>query len=157
MRLWRICRRPYADLAREGARLFGGRWNSPGRPVVYTAETAALAVLEVRVHLDLTVDLLPADFVLMKIETAKRTRTKSVRGSRSAAPAIATATKVTSEIEYGDEWLESLRTPLLRVPSSIVPESRNVLINPLHPDARSITVASIRLFEFDERLWLPRL
>lgn len=146
MRLWRICRRPYADLSGEGARLFGGRWNSPGRPVVYTAETAALAVLEVRVHLDLTWDLLPADFVLVRIETGKRGKTP-----------IKAAAKATDEVAYGDAWLHSLRSPLLRVPSAIVPESRNVLINPLHPDAASIAVASIRSFKFDQRLWLPRL
>jgi RES domain-containing protein len=45
--VWRICRRPFADLSGEGARLYGGRWNAPGRPLIYAAESAALAVLEV--------------------------------------------------------------------------------------------------------------
>ncbi len=66
--VWRICRRPFADLSGEGARLYGGRWNSPGRPLIYAAETAALAVLEVRVHLDLDWYTLPDDYVLASID-----------------------------------------------------------------------------------------
>ena len=65
---WRLCREPYADLNGEGARLYGGRWNTPGRPLVYAASTAALAVLEVRVHLDLPPELLPDDYVLMTVD-----------------------------------------------------------------------------------------
>ena len=53
MRLWRLTRRPFADLEGRGAARFGGRWNRPGRPMVYTTAEASLAVLEVRVHLDL--------------------------------------------------------------------------------------------------------
>ncbi len=65
MRLWRLTRAVHADLSGEGARRFGGRWNSPGRPLVYTAAEAALTVLEVRVHLDLPFELLPDDYVLL--------------------------------------------------------------------------------------------
>jgi RES domain-containing protein len=68
--VWRICRRPFADLSGDGARLYGGRWNTPGRPLIYAAETAALTVLEVRVHLDLDWDMLPDDYVLVAIDTA---------------------------------------------------------------------------------------
>ena len=68
--VWRICRRPFADLSGDGARLYGGRWNTPGRPLIYAAETAALAVLEVRVHLDLDWDMLPDDYVLVAIDTS---------------------------------------------------------------------------------------
>src|SRR3954466_15044499 len=68
MRAWRICRYAYADLTGGAARLWGGRWNSPGRPLVYAADSAALAVLEVRVHLDLSFDLLPADYVLLTLD-----------------------------------------------------------------------------------------
>lgn len=143
MRLWRICRQAFADLSGDGARLYGGRWNSPGRPLVYTADSAALAVLEVRVHLDLTWDLLPADFVLVEID--------------SASAETEDAAQVDHEIAYGDACLKSLRTPLLRVPSAIIPENSNVLINPVHPASGSITIRSIRPFAFDARLWLPKL
>jgi RES domain-containing protein len=141
--VWRICRRPFADLSGEGARLYGGRWNAPGRPLIYAAETAALAVLEVRVHLDLDWDMLPDDYVLVAIDAA------------------AIATETIHEFPddpraFGDAWIESRRSALLRVPSWIVPESYNALINPAHPDALSIQLGAIRPFQFDQRLWTPR-
>src|SRR5690606_39057503 len=70
MRVWRVCRAAFADLGGEGARLHGGGWNSPGRPVVYTAENPALAILEVRVRLDLEPGLIPDDYVLIEIDLA---------------------------------------------------------------------------------------
>jgi RES domain-containing protein len=139
----RICRRPFADLSGDGARLYGGRWNTPGRPLIYGAETAALAVLEVRVHLDLDWDMLPDDYVLVGIETA------AIVAENINEPPDDPRT-------IGDVWIESRRSALLRVPSWIVPESHNVLINPAHPDAPSIQLGSVRPFQFDQRLWTPR-
>jgi RES domain-containing protein len=141
--IWRICRRPFADLTGEGARLYGGRWNSPGRPLIYAAETAALAVLEVRVHLDLDWDVLPDDYVLMSIDVGAL-----IAQDIEDFPPDPT--------RASDDWIISRRTALLRVPSRIVPESRNVLINPVHPDAAAITVRRVRPFGFDQRLWSPR-
>jgi len=140
---WRICRRPIADLSGEGARLYGGRWNSPGRPVVYAAEAAALAVLEVRVHLDLDWSLLPADYVLMAIELGSLT----IESLEEMAD---------DPVGFGDAWLESRRSAVLAVPSVLVPESRNLLLNVAHPESSKATIASIRPFAFDERLWMPR-
>lgn len=144
MRLWRLCRRPFADLGGEGARLYGGRWNSPGRPMLYLAREAALAVLEVRVHLDLPPELLPPDYVVMEIEADDGLAVEDVAEpdwDRSRA--------------FGDGWLESRRTPLLSVPSAIVAESRNMLVNPLHPEsAGRLRIQGIRPFAFDPRLWL---
>jgi RES domain-containing protein len=140
---WRICRRPFADLSGEGARLYGGRWNSPGRPVVYAAEAAALAVLEVRVHLDLDWSLLPADYVLMAIDL-----------SSLAIESLEEATD--DPVAYGDAWLESRRSAVLSVPSVLVRESRNLLVNVAHPEASRASIASIRSFSFDERLWRAR-
>jgi RES domain-containing protein len=141
--VWRICRRPFADLSGDGARLYGGRWNTPGRPLIYAAETAALAVLEVRVHLDLDWDMLPDDYVLVAIDTA-------------AIVAETIHEPPDDPRVIGDAWIESRRSALLRVPSWIVPESYNVLINPAHPDALSIQLGPVRPFQFDRRLWIPR-
>ena len=112
--VWRICRRPFADLSGEGARLYGGRWNTLGRPLIYAAESAALAVLEVRVHLDLDWDMLPDDYVLVAIDTAAIVA-ETIHEPPDDPRAI------------GDAWIESRRSALLRVPSRIVPESYNVL------------------------------
>jgi RES domain-containing protein len=140
---WRICRRPFADLSGEGARLYGGRWNSPGRPVVYAAEAAAHAVLKVRVHLDLDWSLLPADYVLMAIDLSSL-----AIESLEEAP--------DDPVAYGDAWLESRRSAVLGVPSVLVRESRNLLVNVAHPEASRASIASIRSFSFDERLWRAR-
>ena len=140
---WRICRRPFADLSGDGARLYGGRWNSPGLPLIYAAETAALAVLDVRVHLDLDWDTLPDDYVLVSIDLG--TLIAEAMADLPDDPRAA-----------GDEWVRSGKSALLRVPSWSVPESCNVLINPLHSDASFISIRSIRPFAFDGRLWLPR-
>jgi RES domain-containing protein len=68
MQAWRLARRPYAALDGEGARLHGGRWNSPGRPLVYLASHLSLAVLEVCVNLDLPPELFPNDHVAIAVE-----------------------------------------------------------------------------------------
>lgn len=141
MLAWRLCRAPFADLTGEGARRFGGRWNTPGLPVVYAASSAALAVLEVRVHLDLPPELLPDDYVLLSIELGEL----DIEVVETTPPAPAA---------FGDTWLREQRTPILRVPSAIVPESSNLLLNPVHPSAARARVAVIRAFTFDPRLWL---
>ena len=109
---------------------------------MYTAESAALAVLEVRVNLDLAWDVLPDDYVLMGIDIPDEPIDElAPRADLRAA---------------GDAWLASGRSSLLKVPSLIVPESANILINVAHPDAARIRAGPIRSFAFDERLWRPR-
>jgi len=144
MRAWRLARKLHADLSGEGARLTGGRWNSPGQPAVYMAAEASLALLEVRVHLDLPLELLPDDYVYMEIETGDL--------------AVEDAALPPSEDDcasIGDHWLASLRTPLLRVPSIIVPFSSNLILNPKHPDAIRAKIVNLHDCLFDTRLWRP--
>jgi RES domain-containing protein len=137
---WRLCRAPYADLSGEGARLYGGRWNTPGRPLVYASSTAALAALEVRVHLDVPPELLPDDYVLVTIDLGDLA-VEDVSGSP------------TDQRAFGDAWLRERRTPFLRVPSVVVPEDNNVLVNPGHPAAAGARIVGRRRFTFDRRLW----
>ena len=85
MRVWRLVRRPYADLSGIGAASYPGRWNAARQRVVYTAEHPALAVLEVRVHLGLDLDLIPPDYVLMAIELG-RSPIETYTGPAQAAP-----------------------------------------------------------------------
>jgi RES domain-containing protein len=106
--------------------------------VVCAAEAAALAVLEVRVQLDLDWSLLPADYVLVAIDLDAM-----AIENLEDAPADPAA--------FGDAWLASHRAPVLRVPSALVRESRNLLINVAHPEASKAMIASIRPFSFDER------
>jgi RES domain-containing protein len=139
---WRLCRSAFADLRGDGARLYGGRWNSAGQALVYTASSAALAVLEVRVHLDLAPELIPEDYVLMKIDLAGLAveRLGVIPGDSRA---------------FGDVWLRERRSAVLHVPSTIIPEDENFLFNPAHPRAHEARIVSTRRFAFDRRLWLP--
>jgi RES domain-containing protein len=138
---WRLCRRPHADLTGDGARLFGGRWNRPGRPVVYLAEHPALAALEVRVHLDLPFELLPADYVLLRVAVPD----SSTISTEAPADSVA----------LGDAWLTAAKSAVLRAPSALVPHAWNLLLNPRHPDAGEACVQEIEPFNFDPRLWRP--
>jgi RES domain-containing protein len=151
MILWRLARRPHADLRGHGGELADGRWNTRGRPVVYSASTAALAALEVRVHLDLPFDLLPDDYVLMRIagpdDMAVRFLETSSRPEGWQAPDNQLCRPI------GDAWLAERASALLRVPSAIVPFEQNVLINSLHLDSVRLTVADITPFAWDPRLW----
>jgi len=148
MDLWRLCRRPYADLSGEGAHIFGGRWNSPGRPVVYFAEHPALTALEVRVHLDLPFELLPSDFVLLHVVLADSLITGIQNPSVEARAGLQT-------VAVGAAWLTEGRSAGLRVPSMLLPNAWNVLLNPHHPDAARASIAGIEPFHFDPRLWQP--
>ena len=112
-----------------------------GRPVVYLAENAALALLEVRVHLDLPPDLLPDDYVLLGVDLADL----AIERLTTPPPDPRAA---------GDTWLASRRTPVLQVPSIIIPECTNLLLNPQHPEAGRASVVGKRRFQFDGRLWL---
>lgn len=146
---WRLTRRPWADLSGEGARINGGRWNSPGRSVVYLCEESALPVLEVLVHLDLPPDLLPADYVLMHVDLSPlvwaapgawiEEGPAEVMGERDSRA-------------WGDRWIEEARTPVLRVPSVLVAESANLVINVRHPLSASIPDPARRPFAFDPGL-----
>ena len=137
---WRVCRAAFANLSGDGAKLYGGRWNSVGLPIVYFAEHPALAVLEVRVHLDLPPDLLPDDYVLM-------------RAALPDEPPETVATMPPDPRAFGDDWLRSVRTAVLRLPSAILPASNNLLLNPRHMRAREANIVETVPYSFDPRLW----
>ena len=137
---WRLCRQPHVDLNGEGARLWGGRWNSPGRPLVYLAEHPALAVLEVRAHLDLPLELLPSDYVLVRVRLPEE-------------PPDAVTEPPSAPAKAGDAWLREGETAVLRVPSALDPFACNLLLNPRHPRAVEAVVAGVTPFRFDPRLW----
>lgn len=145
---WRITRAPHADLSGIGAQYFGARWNSPGRPAVYLSAEASLPVLEVLVHLDLPLDLLPADYVLMRVD---------LQPLGDPHDSIEDATHVAADSDtacaFGDRWLADQRTPVLRVCSRIVEEATNLILNPLHPATANLAEPVTRPFTFDPRLF----
>ena len=151
MRVWRICREPYAADALTGrGRLFtSGRWHTRGRPVVYTSRSLALAALEILVHADR--GTLPSDLIQVEIDVpdglkALRIGSKELPGNWQTYPAPPALQRL------GDEWLVTGSTALLRVPSAVIPEEFNFLLNPQHADARKLKIVSTRGFSHDLRL-----
>ena len=150
----RIVKAKYASSAfdGEGARINGGRWNSPGRPVVYTASSAALAVLEILVHLGSATILQSYVLATCTFEEALVSRL-----DRSALPSNWRSYPAPPELQLvGDEWLKRRGTAVLEVPSVIIETESNYLLNPAHPDFALVTIAAPRPFEFDLRLLATR-
>lgn len=155
MRVFRIEREKYLHSTLKGigaARSDGFRWNSKNTYLVYTAESRALATLEVSVHLDLSEDL-PDDRYYVEIDipddvTITELAHKDLPGNWDAKPP-APATQY-----IGDSFVLDGEAAVLKVPSSIVPPESNYLINPYHPDAKKIRVVSTRKMSFDDRLKL---
>lgn len=147
---WRITKRSHAKAAfsGEGARIAGGRWNLPGRAMVYASSTLALAALETFVHLG--EEGVSLSFVCFRIEipdsvSIERCR-RAPRGWRSEPPGEAS-------MRYGTAWLTEARSAVLDVPSAIVPEERNLLLNPHHPDFAELLIGRPKPFAFDPRMW----
>jgi len=151
LRAWRLTRQPHADLSGEGARAYGGRWNSPGTALVYASERLSLAILEVLVHTD--PDLLPDDYVEVELEIPDRVSRQELRVDDLAE---GWRTNVDLTRARGDAWIRSAASAVLIVPSVLAPAEHNLLINPDHPDAAAVHRASLRPFRFDERLFSRR-
>lgn len=149
MILYRIVNCKYADdLSGNGARLYGGRWNSEGKPMLYLASSRALAVLEVLVHL--TPMIIPYDFCLTEIKLPADSittldTTLLPANWRDVSPPIILR-------EIGDDFLKKQQHLLMKVPSSVVPAEYNYLLNPLHPEAKAVKLLTKEPFSFDERL-----
>jgi RES domain-containing protein len=151
MILWRLTRRAHADLRGRGGELADGRWHARGRPVVYGASTAALAALEVRVHLDLPFELLPDDYVLMRIAAPEDVAVRAIEPADLPESWREPDSQICRPI--GDAWLAERASALLLVPSAIIPFEQNVLVNPLHRDSARLTVTETMQFAWDSRLW----
>ena len=151
MRFWRICRRRYAaEAARgEGARRYGGRWNSRGGAVVYASTSLALAAVETFVNLE--PNLRPEDLVFIEGEIPETLETARV--DPKGLPAKWHETRDESLRRVGDDWIRAGRIAALLVPSAAVRGEWNVLLNPAHPDFSKIKLRKPEPFEFDVRMF----
>lgn len=147
--LYRVSRSKYArDLSGEGARLGGGRWNHKGTAIIYTAENRALAAMEAVVH------MMSPDFLrgrkMVSIGVPESIIPKEIDMAslptdwRKYPPSFAVAS-------LGANWATNGKSLLLRVPSAVIPHEFNVLINPAHPDIKSVKVVAVEDFVYDER------
>jgi RES domain-containing protein len=147
---YRIARtRHIRDLSGLGAKLYGGRWNNKGTAVVYTSENRSLATVEYLVHVPISI--IPDDLSIASIEIPDSIKPECVllgdlpKNWRDYPPPPELA-------ELGTKWALSLVTLSLRVPSAVVENEFNILINSQHPDIKRITISKIEKFRFDKRL-----
>ncbi|HEV7786886.1 MAG TPA: RES family NAD+ phosphorylase [Thermoanaerobaculia bacterium] len=135
-------------LSGEGARRYGGRWNPAGVAVTYASGSRALAVLEMFVHLSLEARRLR--FMMYEISLPDDIKVERYEGParlwRHQRPTSATQA-------IGDDWVARGSSLALAVPSVIIPQESNFLLNPGHPGHRQLRVSRPRPFAFDERLW----
>lgn len=141
---WRISR--HRDLSGTVGQRAPGRWHHAGQPVVYLADNPSAALLEVCVHT--SAGDIPPDFTLLKIETT------GIKPSVVRLRDLPTdwVTDITVTRDIGTAWLRKGSGALLQVPSAIVPETVNFLLNPLHADAAKFHIADVFSWPFDVRL-----
>jgi RES domain-containing protein len=139
------------DVSGTGAKITGGRWNRPGVAVIYASTSRALACLETIVHLG--AGRLPLNRYLVQIDIPDGVWKRRQKLTNMTAPIgwdAIPAGKVS--LDAGDHWIKSAASCVMEVPSILVPEEGNVLINPSHPDALGIKVSKIRRWDYDHRL-----
>ena len=150
IRSWRLIKAEHADDAfdGEGARRGGGRWNSKGGRVVYTAGSLSLATLEVMVHIPFYRAMknyvcIPIDF---NPNLSQSITTEDLPDNWTADPIPQSVRDV------GDRWVQNQESVILKVPSAIIPIEYNNLVNPSHPDFEKIVIHSPQKFAFAPRL-----
>jgi RES domain-containing protein len=151
MRVYRISRLPFSGnpLDGEGSYRFGGRWSSAGVRVVYAAEHRSLAALEYLVHLD--PHCYPDDLVISVIDIPDDVRIDEY--PRAALPLNWTIFPAPTELcEIGDRFVQKAEAAVLKVPSALIHDEYNLLINPVHPDSRAVRIVSKEAFQYDGRL-----
>lgn len=137
------------DLSGTGAKLQGGRWNSTGHAVLYTTENISLAVLEILVRAD--VENIPLTYHLLKINVPE-----------DNMPVVITKSKLKDGWKsdlgltqwLGTAFIKAGEALLLKVPSAIVDEEHNFILNPKHPRFKNVKIVAIKKFDFDKRLFL---
>ena len=149
-RVWRLCKSKWAATALSGigAAEFPGRWNSGGQKIVYTASSQALAALEMLAHVEDRSYLRRAQFVIISVDIPEAL----IQVPKRLPARWATIPPTRSSQKFGDRFLSSALLPAMRVPSAIVPDEYNYLLNPLHPGFDEFIIGKSERFRFDSRL-----
>ncbi|MEO6410070.1 MAG: RES family NAD+ phosphorylase [Burkholderiaceae bacterium] len=151
--LWRIAADTPAyeghELGGEGAELSGGRWNRKGTPVVYSSTSRALACLETLVHLTQTP--LPLNRYLVEIVVPRNVWDAATNFDAGQAVGWDAEPAGKVSLDWGTDWVKGARSVLARVPSVVVEEEFNVLVNPRHPDLSFVRARKVRRWLYDGR------
>jgi RES domain-containing protein len=141
--VWRIVTHRFASTAfsGEGAKLYGGRWNKKGVPMIYTSATQSLAMLEMLVQ----DEPLRANYIIIPAHIPTQIEITQISNK-----------KLSNESEelrnIGSEWIRQSTTAILAVPSAVIPSETNYLLNPTHPDFKKIIIGKALPFITDSRL-----
>lgn len=151
MKVFRLSKKKYSEeLSGKGASKSGNRWNSKGTEIIYAAESRALAMAEVAVHL--TLATLPSDFVMIEIEIPDNIKIKLLKLNdlpdhwNNYPPNIGTQ-------KIGDDFIDSMEECILKVPSAVVQGDFNYLMNPYHKEFKQIKILNVIDFPFDKRIF----
>ena len=152
---WRIATdtRDYVaeDLSGTGAKKTGGRWNREGHPMVYAASSISLACLETLVHFGS--GGLPLNRYLVRLDIPDDLwKARQVINEKTAPVGWDALPEGRVSLDFGDRWIKEQHSAVLLVPSIIVPEEHNILINPAHPDAAKVSATKLRKWLYDGRL-----
>lgn len=149
MRIYRVAdgRHPIWD--GMGAALIGGRWNSPGKPVIYGSLSYACALLEILAHAN--TGRVPATHQYVIAEAPEGVSVETLEGD--VLPKGWDAENKASARAFGDQWLLEARSAVLIIPSFIARLDRNAMVNPLHPDAEQLIVSKPEKVMWDKRLF----
>ena len=143
--LWRVSN--YATLDGVGGTYVGGRWHTKGHPIVYCSEDPSTALLETLVHIEIDSEDRPQTFQVLKIQSSASLTVERVNVKKLSSD---WRTSLAPTRSIGDDWLRSLKSLLLEVPSVLVPERRNFLINPLHAEMKKLRITARYSYPFDQ-------
>jgi RES domain-containing protein len=146
--LWRVSN--YATLDGTGGLYVSGRWHTKGHPIIYCTFNPATALLETLVHIEIDSEDRPERFQVLRIEGSD---TLSIQKIEAGALSLDWAENITFTQSIGDRWLSEGRSLLLQVPSVLVPETWNVLVNPQHAEAKLLEITMTYEHAFDARLF----
>ncbi|WP_396211172.1 RES family NAD+ phosphorylase [Flavobacterium sp.] len=149
MLVYRITKEQYAnDLSGYGAKLYGGRWNLIGSPCLYTSQSRALALLEYSVNVN--IDFMPSRLFFSIIEI--NDHLIEFIDKKDLPPIWNSIPSSSSTKIFGSEKLSNSNFPILRLPSVVISNEYNFIINPLKIDSEGMKIINIEEYEFDFRI-----
>jgi RES domain-containing protein len=150
VKIYRVTKKEFVkDLSGEGARLYGGRWNKKGRSMLYFSEHLSLCVLEMLTRIDF--EFLTDDYAFIEVEIADKLIVPSVKATsisknwRADPPTFDTQ-------DFGSKWVASEANFALSVPSAVLPNERNILVNPNHKLISKLKITNIGKLDLGPRL-----
>ena len=151
MEVFRLARKKYPiELSGKGAAMFGARWNFKGTEIVYTAQSRALAMAEVVVHLSLAT--LPKDFVMLTIDVSDTISIEFLDEKKLPRGWNVFPHSFTTQL-LGEDFIKRSEACILKVPSAVVKGDYNLLLNPYHEDFKQIKIIDQVDFPFDKRIF----